>query len=149
MTLPPIRFFCTFVSTVGVLASFASITPSVVHARAPAQGAKSTGDWIYLGVVADTAGAPSKWLGDTGFEFAPGAKKGAIVPLVGDRLRLTTVKQIRRANAQGRRPFERELVQGDTVGEFPPGTILKVLEIGRRPTSKAGDRWQCWVRVQR
>jgi len=148
MTLPPFRSLCTLFVTVGAIASFANITPSVVHARAAAQGANST-DWIYLGVVADTAGAPAKWLGDTGFEFAAGAKKGAIVPLIGDRLRLTTVKQIRRANAQGQRPFERELVQGDTVGEFPPGTILRVLEIGRRPTSKAGDRWQCWVRVQR
>jgi hypothetical protein len=149
MTLPRVRFLRTLVLTVGLLGFFATVTPSGLHARAAAQGAKSTGDWIYLGVVADTAGAPSKWLGDTGFEFAPGAKKGAIVPLVGDRLRLTTVKQIRRANAQGQRPFERELAQGDTVGEFPPGTILKVLEIGRRPASKAGDRWQCWVRVQR
>lgn len=149
MTLPPVRAFCTVVLTVGAIAVFANITPFVVHARAAAQGANSPGDWIYLGVVADSAGAPAKWLGDTGFEFAAGAKKGAIVPLIGDRLRLTTVKQIRRANAQGQRPFERELVQGDTVGEFPPGTILRVLEIGRRPTSKAGDRWQCWVRVQR
>jgi hypothetical protein len=148
MTPPALRFLCTFVFTVCVLVPLACIRPAVLHASAAAQRA-NTGDWIYLGVVADTAGAPTKWLGDTGFVFADGAKKGAIVPLVGDRLRLTTVKQIRRANAQGQRPFERELVQGDTVGELPPGTLVTVLEIGRRPTSKAGDRWQCWVRVQR
>ena len=148
MTPSAFRFLCTLVFTVCVLVPLDGIRLSVVRASAAAQSA-NTGDWIYLGVVADTAGAPAKWLGDTGFEFAAGAKKGAIVPLVGDRLRLTTVKQIRRANAQGQRPFERELVPGDTVGEFPPGTILRVLEIGRRPTSKAGDRWQCWVRVQR
>jgi hypothetical protein len=38
---------------------------------------------------------------------------------------------------------------GDAKGEFAVGTVLKVIEIGKRPTSKAGDRWECWVRVQR
>jgi len=29
------------------------------------------------------------------------------------------------------------------------GIAVLKLEIGRRPTSKANDRWQCWGRVQR
>jgi hypothetical protein len=33
------------------------------------------------------------------------------------------------------------------TGEYKVGTVLQVLEIGRKPMSKTGDRWQCWVRV--
>jgi hypothetical protein len=99
MTLPAFRFLCTLVSTAGVLVLLPDIRPSVVHARA-AQGASNIGDWIYLGTVADTAGNPSKWLGDTGFVFADAARKSAVAPAVGDRLQLTTVKQIRRIRAR-------------------------------------------------
>jgi hypothetical protein len=126
-----------------------STAEAAVTAPAPGQSGGSADEWIYLGVVADTSGNPEKWLGDTGFEFADAADKARIVPKIGDRIRLTTSKGIRKTNAQGQRPFERPAVQGDTAGEFPSGTVLKVTEIGRRPTSKAGDRWQCWVRVQR
>ncbi len=103
-------------------------------------------NWIYLGLVADTAGAPNRWLGETGFAFSP-ADPQKIVPKVGDRIQLTSVKQIRTTDAQGQRPFERQVSNPDTVGEYKPGTVLQVLEIGRRNTSKAGDRWDCWVRV--
>jgi hypothetical protein len=121
------------------------------HVHAAAQAVSTTGDWIILAVVAETSGAPAKWLGESGFEFADAARaaaKDAVVPKVGDRIRLTTVKAIRRTNDQGR-PFERANTNFDTAGELAPGTLLKVVEIGKRPTSKAGDRWECWVRVER
>jgi hypothetical protein len=56
-------------------------------------------------------------------------------------------KGIRTTNAQGQRPFEREVTNFDTTSEYKVGTVLRVREIGRKPTSKAGDRWHCWVRV--
>jgi len=37
------------------------------------------------------------------------------------------------------RPFEREVTNFDTTGEYKVGTVLQVLEIGRKPMSKAGD----------
>jgi len=117
--------------------------------RALAIAAQASDEWIYLGVIAETSGTPAKWLGDTGFVYADAANKTKVIPAVGDRVQLTIPKSIRKTNAQGQKPFERPAVQGDTTGEFAPGTTLRVLEIGRRSTSKAGDRWECWVRVQR
>jgi hypothetical protein len=84
---------------------------------------------------------------EPGFVFPGGASKPERIVKIGDRIQLTVLKQIRKTNAQGQRPFERENTNFDTTGEYKVGAILQVLEIGRRPTSKAGDRWQCWVRV--
>jgi len=108
---------------------------------------EDSGKWIFLGLVADVPGSPGQWRDEPGFVFAGGTAKPDRVPKAGDRLQLTIVKQIRTTNAQGQRPFEREVTNFDTIGEFGVGTVLQVLEIGRRPMSKGGDRWQCWVKV--
>jgi hypothetical protein len=84
---------------------------------------------------------------EPGFVFPGGSAKPDRVVKVGDRVQLTVPKTIRTTNAQGQRPFEREVTNFDTTGEYKVGTVLQVLEIGRKPMSKAGDRWQCWVRV--
>ena len=139
--------WCGLAACLVAPARVAVLRPLVARTEAAPQA--ESGDWIFLGLVAETGGVPAKRLGDAGFVFADAANNGSVVPKVGDRIRLTAVKEIRKTNAQGQRPFERPPVQGDTTGELAPGTVLKVLESGRRPMSKAGDRWQCWVRVER
>jgi hypothetical protein len=117
-------------------------------ARAEAAAlADAGGNWILLGLVADAGGGPSQWRDEPGFVFPGGSAKPDRVVKVGDRVQLTVPKTIRTTNAQGQRPFEREVTNFDTTGEYKVGTVLQVLEIGRKPMSKAGDRWQCWVRV--
>lgn len=115
--------------------------------RAATQNAGAD-DWVFLGTVTENAGTPTKWLGDAGFVFADAASKDKVVPKLGDRIQLTTVKEIRTTNAQGQLPFWHEPIQGDLTGEFQPGTVLTVTGIGSRSMSTAGDQWQCWVRVQ-
>jgi len=138
------------VFTAGILlaltVSLLPTAPFVSHASA-APLADDSGNWIYLGLVADAAGSPSQWRDEPGFVFPGGSNKPDRIVKIGDRIQLTVPKQIRKTNAQGQRPFERENTNFDTTGEYAVGTILQVLEMGRRPTSKAGDRWQCWVRV--
>lgn len=102
-------------------------------------------DWVLLGTVARTRGAPEKWLDDPGFVFVDPPYKDNVVPTLGGRIQLTTVKEIRRTNG-GQRPFEREPAQSDVIGKLQPGTVLTVNGIGS--TSKTGDRTQYWALVQ-
>jgi hypothetical protein len=109
--------------------------------------ADAGGNWILLGLVADASGGPSQWRDEPGFVFPGGSGKPDRVVKAGDRVQLTVPKSIRTTNAPGQRPFEREVANFDTTGEYKVGTVLQVQEIGRKPMSKAGDRRQCWVRV--
>jgi len=92
-------------------------------ARAEAAAlADAGGNWILLGLVADAGGGPSQWRDEPGFVFPGGSAKPDRVVKVGDRVG---------------RPFEREVTNFDTTGEYKVGTVLQVLEIGgcrRRPT---------------
>jgi len=137
------------VATAMVLALWTSMRQGgPVWARTEAAALADTGgNWILLGLVADASGGPSQWRDEPGFVFPGGSAKPDRVVKVGDRVQLTVPKTIRTTNAQGQRPFEREVTNFDTIGEYKVGTVLQVLEIGRKPMSKVGDRWQCWVRV--
>ncbi|HEX7794666.1 MAG TPA: hypothetical protein VF456_09965 [Vicinamibacterales bacterium] len=146
MTRSLVRLMMTAATVLALWTPMRQSGPLWERAEAAAL-ADAGGNWILLGLVADASGGPSQWRDEPGFVFPGGSAKPDRVVKVGDRVQLTVPKSIRTTNAQGQRPFERDVTNFDTTGEYKVGTVLQVLEIGRKPMSKAGDGWQCWVRV--